>query len=376
VESRTIACGENEDSLKRACFRAIDVRSPDNSAQCFKVIVVDFAIGGLIMAEENKKQYTHEIHREGSTHPQVKEKETETKIQASEPVGNRVNHDSHATSYHRGYTQGTANERNRNSQNYDRGDRQEDRENNLVSGLFLGFSVAALAALVGGTIYYLNARSQSPEPSVNSTPSTTTREEETTIIERFIPIPQDSSSEENSPQNSSPSPDPEINITVPGSDSNSSENQPASQNSSQNQSESQPTPAPNSNGDRNTTIDQDIIIPGSSDSDRNSAPSESSSPSDSAQPTPENTGESRRDGASNSSNSTLNEASNSQSTTTSPNASNSQGDRSPVPMEGSNSSSANSEGSSTGNESGNESKSDRSDSTDPRIPTMSSPPTQ
>ncbi|MCT7974287.1 hypothetical protein [Laspinema olomoucense] len=123
--------------------------------------------------------------------------------------------------YNDGYVQGRVVENVRENQL-----RERDNDNS-ARGLFLGIILTSLAALAAGTLYYLSDRDGASTPVTTPVPQqieaepapTRTIERERTLIERVIPVPQDTSGEQEQPA-SEPAPAepaPNINITVPNS---------------------------------------------------------------------------------------------------------------------------------------------------------------
>jgi hypothetical protein len=108
-------------------------------------------------------------------------------------------------------------------------------ENSAASGLIIGFALASLAALAGGTIYFLNARNepvQQTAPSTqvvpvpvpdNSQPRTSNKE--TTIIERTIDRTQKAVPVPQQPATNSDADAPNINIELPTPQQQGSENE-------------------------------------------------------------------------------------------------------------------------------------------------------
>src|SRR5919199_1430780 len=132
--------------------------------------------------------------------------------------------------YQKGYQTGRNSERLLQEETY-----AVREENSTASGLMLGLALASIAALAGGTIYFLNARNepiQQTAPSTqvvpvpvpnNSQPRSSNKE--TTIIERTIdrtreavPVPQE-------PAKAPEAPAPSVNIQLPTPQQDRSENQ-------------------------------------------------------------------------------------------------------------------------------------------------------
>ncbi len=132
--------------------------------------------------------------------------------------------------YQKGYQTGRDSERLLQEENY-----AVREENSTASGLMIGLALASIAALAGGSIYFLNARNepiQQTAPSTqvvpvpvpnNSQPRSSNKE--TTIIERTIdrtreavPVPQQ-------PAKAPEAPAPSINIQLPTPQQDRSENQ-------------------------------------------------------------------------------------------------------------------------------------------------------
>lgn len=123
--------------------------------------------------------------------------------------------------YNQGYVQGRVVENVREN-------RLRERDNdNSARGLFLGIILTSLVALGAGTLYYLSQNDGASTPVMTPVPQepeaepapTRTIERERTLIERVIPVPQDTSGEQEQPA-SEPAPSdpiPNINITVPNS---------------------------------------------------------------------------------------------------------------------------------------------------------------
>jgi hypothetical protein len=132
--------------------------------------------------------------------------------------------------YQKGYQTGRDSERLLQEETY-----AVREENSTASGLMIGLALASIAALAGGSIYFLNARNepiQQTAPSTqvvpvpvpnNSQPRSSNKE--TTIIERTIdktreavPVPQQ-------PAKDPEAPAPNINIQLPTPQQDRSENQ-------------------------------------------------------------------------------------------------------------------------------------------------------
>ncbi|MDF0551984.1 hypothetical protein [Kamptonema sp. UHCC 0994] len=147
--------------------------------------------------------------------------------------------------HHKGYVEGEI------AENHRKIGAQQVRDNdNAARGLLLGIILASLVGLVLGTVYYLNRRDEAPIPAPlivpvpranqpSTTPAPTrTIEREKTIIEKIVPVPQESPVQKATPapqaspvQKATPapqaSPAPNINITVPNSQRQDAPTQPA-----------------------------------------------------------------------------------------------------------------------------------------------------
>lgn len=109
------------------------------------------------------------------------------------------------------------------------------KENSAASGLIIGLALASLAALAGGTIYFLNARN---EPVEQTAPTTQvvpvpvpdrsqppTSKTQTTVIERTIDRTQKAVPVPQQPATNSDTKAPNINIQLPSPQQQGSGNQ-------------------------------------------------------------------------------------------------------------------------------------------------------
>lgn len=137
---------------------------------------------------------------------------------------------SHEVAYREGYRTGRDSER-----LYQQEASSVREENSAASGLIIGLALASLAALAGGTIYFLNARN---EPSKQTAPATQvvpvpvpdnsqprTNNKETTIIERTIDKTQKAIPVPQQPATNSDAKAPKINIQLPTPQQQRSENE-------------------------------------------------------------------------------------------------------------------------------------------------------
>ena len=145
------------------------------------------------------------------------------------PMSNQIRRDpnsnpklSQEVAYREGYQTGRDSERLSQQETY-----SAREENSAASGLIIGLALASLAALAGGTIYFLNARNEPVEqtaPSTqvvpvpvpvpdNSQPRTSNKE--TTIIERTIDKTQKAVPVPQQPATNSDADAPKINIEIP-----------------------------------------------------------------------------------------------------------------------------------------------------------------
>lgn len=171
----------------------------------------------------NERKTYNDVPSEVNTDPQ---RNAQVSVPPTSPTGVHRVDDTRKAAYHDGYVHGRVVE---NSRERDLRDRDS---NNAARGLLLGILFASLVGLVGGTLYYLSERNESPTPAIVPVPQETepepeapqTIERERTIIERVIPIPQEAP--ETPADNAAPTPQtppeqqqPEqnINITVPNS---------------------------------------------------------------------------------------------------------------------------------------------------------------
>ncbi|WP_254567117.1 hypothetical protein [Oscillatoria sp. HE19RPO] len=141
-------------------------------------------------------------------------------VPPASPTAARVDRAANA-GYNQGYVQGRVVENVREN-------RRRERDNdNSARGLFLGIILTSLVALGVGTLYYLSQRDGASTPATAPVPQqpeaepapTRTIERERTLIERVIPVPQETSGEQEQPpaEPAPAEPAPNINITVPNS---------------------------------------------------------------------------------------------------------------------------------------------------------------
>jgi|GEM_PF-3420215 len=155
------------------------------------------------------------------------------------PMSNQIRRDpnsnpklSHEVAYREGYQTGRDSERLSQQETY-----SAREENSAARSLIIGLALASLAALAGGTIYFLNARNEPVEqtaPSTqvvpvpvpvpdNSQPRTSNKE--TTIIERTIDKTQKAVPVPQQPATNSEADAPNINIELPTPQQQGSENE-------------------------------------------------------------------------------------------------------------------------------------------------------
>lgn len=188
------------------------------------------------MKTNEPNNYSREVSREVHSDPETNAYTSTTR--SSETVKNTAG-DSQRAAYDEGDAHG------RVSESYRQAEYQDVRDNQTASrALLLGIILASVAALAGGTLYYLNQRNESPTPAAAPSPS-----KETTIIERQVPVPQQPPADRIIPIPQQPTTPPDINITVPNP-----QNQPAPApapdinitvpNAERQDAPSQPSPAP------------------------------------------------------------------------------------------------------------------------------------
>lgn len=167
--------------------------------------------------KSNERPSSSQNPSEGNSTPQG---HGQVSVPPASPSAARVNRAENA-GYKEGYVQGRVVE---NVQE----NRLRDRDNdNAARGLFLGIILASLVALGAGTLYYLSRGDGASTPATAPAPQQTeaepaptrTIERERTLIERVIPVPQDTSGEQEQPpaEPAPAEPAPNINITVPNS---------------------------------------------------------------------------------------------------------------------------------------------------------------
>lgn len=143
---------------------------------------------------------------------------------------NRNQNLSNEVSYQEGYRTGRDSEQLLQQEAY-----AAREENSAASGLMIGFALATLAALAGGTIYFLNARNEPvqqtapstqvvPVPVPNNSPSPSSKQE-TTIIERTIERTQKAVPVPQQPAKAPEAPAPNINIQLPTPQQQRTENE-------------------------------------------------------------------------------------------------------------------------------------------------------
>jgi hypothetical protein len=176
------------------------------------------------------------------------------------PMSNQIRRDpnsnpklSQEVAYREGYQTGRDSERLSQQETY-----SAREENSAASGLIIGLALASLAALAGGTIYFLNARNEPVEqtaPSTqvvpvpvpvpdNSQPRTSNKE--TTIIERTIDKTQKAVPVPQQPATNSDADAPKINIEIPTPQQQGRENEtnPSPVEPQQQESMNQTAPSP------------------------------------------------------------------------------------------------------------------------------------
>lgn len=151
------------------------------------------------------------------------------------PMSNQIRRDpnsnpklSHEVAYREGYQTGRDSERLSQQETY-----SAREENSAASGLIIGLALASLAALAGGTIYFLNARNEPVEKTAPSTqvvpvPDNSqprTNNKETTIIERTIDKTQKAIPVPQQPATNSDADAPNINIELPTPQQQGSKNE-------------------------------------------------------------------------------------------------------------------------------------------------------
>jgi cytoskeletal protein RodZ len=184
-----------------------------------------------------------------------------------EPNSNRNLSDE--VSYQQGYQTGKDSERLLQQEAY-----AAREENSAASGLMIGFALVTLAALAGGTIYFLNARNEpaqqtapstqvAPVPNNSQSPSSN---KQTTIIERTIEKTQKAVPVPQQPTKAPEAPAPNINIQLPTPQQQrtESETSPSSVQPQTNQAE------PKQKGTKNETSPS-LVQPQTNESEPNSS---------------------------------------------------------------------------------------------------------